>query len=99
MTTAREGGTGEGIIHFGSIRLRVTGTGDLRMRLLSLDDEFAEDLANLPLRERSGMEPTVPTNFISQRAALELSTTNINEYMKINRIIIFAKEVFSSFPE
>lgn len=97
--TAREGGTGEGVQHFNAVRLRITGTGNFKMKLFSFDDEFAEELAELPLKERNFKEPTVPTNFISQRAALEIKTTNINEYFKINRIIIFAREIFTSYPE
>lgn len=97
--TAREGGSGEGLIHFNAVRLRVNGTGNLKLTLFSLDDEFEEQMSDLPMRESSGIEPTMPTNFITQRASLEIKTTNINEYLKINRIIIFGKEVFTSYPE
>lgn len=97
--TAREGGSGEGIQHFNAVRLRVTGTGNLKMKMNSLDDEFVDDLSDLPIKESSGIEPTTPCNFISQRAALEIKTTNIDEYFKINRIIIFSKEIFTSYPE
>jgi len=97
--TAREGGTGEGVVHFNAVRLRVTGTGNLKMKMLSLDDEFSDDLSDLPIKEKSGIEPTMPCNFMAQRMALEIKTVNINEYFKINRIIIFSREVFTSFPE
>jgi len=97
--TARESGSGEGIQHFNAVRYRVTGTGFLKSKFYSLDDEFTDTLADLPMREKSAIEPTIPCNVISQRVALEISTVNINEYFKINRIIIFSKEIFTSFPE
>jgi len=89
---------GENIIHVGSIRIRANGTGNLRMRLLSLDDILIKTLVPLPMTTTSDRQPTRLANFMSQRISLEMSTTAINEIFKINRVILFAKEVFVEFP-
>ena len=88
----------ENILHFGGIRLRVNGVGNLQMELLSLDDDRSVNLKELPITPRPGLEPTRRVNFKSQRTRLKIFTTKMNEYAKVNRIIIFAKQSSTSFP-
>jgi len=88
----------ESILHFGAIRVRVVGDGNLKAKLSSLDDSFSQDLVPLAMESASGIQPTRLANFNSQRALLELKTTEINEYFKINRIIFFIKELYTSYP-
>lgn len=98
MRTARESSTGENISHFTAIRMRVVGQGSLRMKLYSLDDIESATLTPFTLESTSARQPTRLANFMQQRASLELETTEINEYFRINRIIFFTKETFSSYP-
>ena len=93
-----EGSSGENISHFAAIRIRVTGTGFLRMRVLSLDDVKTKTLVPFTLATTSRIIPTRLVNFMEQRASFELKTTEIDERFRINRIIIFTKEVFTSYP-
>jgi len=89
---------GETIVHFTAIKLRVIGTGNLLMTLYSLDKVISEVLVPIPMTLLSDRQPTRLANFQTQKASLELKTTVLNEIFKINRIIVFAKEVFADFP-
>ena len=97
VVTAREGSVEGNIIHFTAIRMRVVGQGNLNMTLFSLSDETSQVLVPFPLGTGRIM-PTRLANFMEQMASLELETTEINDYFKINRIVIFTKEIFTSYP-
>lgn len=88
----------EDICHYGAVRLRVTGTGNLRMTFYSLDDESSSALVPIVMANTTGREPLRLANFISQRGMLEISTTAINEKFRINRVIIFEKMLWTSYP-
>jgi hypothetical protein len=98
-TTAREGSrTAENIAHFTAVRMRVIGQGDLKMTMYSLDDIKSKELVPFALTSTARIQPTRLANFMEQRASLELYTTELNDYFRINRIIIFSKETFTSYP-
>jgi|SRR5438552_11006643 len=84
--------------HIVGIRLRVTGSGNLHLALLGLDDIQRSELKTLPLSSTNRFEPMVLSNFQSQRVRLELKTTEIDERMDVSRIIIFAKPVAVEYP-
>lgn len=97
-TALIEGSSGENISHFASIRIRVTGVGLLRMTIYSLDDVRSKVLTPITMQVTNRIIPSRLVNFIEQRAAFELKTTTMGEYVRINRIVIFMKEVFTSYP-
>lgn len=88
----------ESILHFGAVSIRVNGEGILRMTLIGLDETRTKTLNILTMATSPGKEPTVLSNFNSQRARLRLETTAIDEYMKVNRVVLWVKEVSTSFP-
>lgn len=88
----------ENIVHFTGLKLRVNGTGDLLPRLLSLDNVLTSSLVAIPMVTTTERQLVRLCNFQTQRAALELKTGSINDIFRINRIIIYVKEVFSEFP-
>lgn len=87
----------EDILHFVSAKFRVTGSGNLRATLYSLDDSRSVELKALPI-QNNGIEPTRLTNFRSQRARLKVYTTKINEHVEINRIVVYAKASAKNYP-
>jgi hypothetical protein len=93
-----QGSSGEYISHFNAIRIRAIGTGSLKLTLYSLQDIRFQQLADLPLAEATNIQPTRLANFMEQRASLELGTTSINDYFRINRILVFTKPTFTSYP-
>jgi hypothetical protein len=86
------------INHYHAVRLRVVGSGSLQMRFLSLDEIDQSVLVPLTMATTSAREPTRLASFKSQRAQLEIKTTEIDERFRISKIIIYAKAVETSFP-
>lgn len=97
--TANLGSAGENIVHFNGVRLRVQGQGVLKSKLVSQDDIFSQDLRDLTMAEKTAFQPTLLANFSQQRAYYRLGTTERLEWFRINRIIIFSRELFSSYPQ
>lgn len=93
-----EPSSGENISHFAAIRIRVTGNAQLRMAVYSIDDVRSKTLVPLTVTSANRIQPTRLVNFMEQRASFELKTTDIDEKFRINRIVIFSKEVFTSYP-
>lgn len=92
------GSHAEEILHFAGIRIRVTGSGNLDLQFQSLDGVDRQTLSPLVMSTVTAREPTRLANFISQRGALVISTNVINEIFRINRVIVFAKPIWSQFP-
>lgn len=93
-----EGSSGEYISHFASIRIRVTGGGQLRMYIFSLDDIKYKTLVPFTMVRWNRIIPSRIVNFKSQRACFEIKIASINEYFRIHRIIIFTKATDTSYP-
>jgi len=92
------GSSGENISHFGHIRLRVIGTGNLKPTYFSFQDVRSQALVPLPMSLTTNIEPLRLGNFNEQRASLELKTTNINDYFRINRILVYTKFFATEYP-
>jgi hypothetical protein len=88
----------ENILHFAAVRMRVTGSGLLRMKFYNLDETSTQELVPFTMNTAPGLEPTRLANFNSQRARLKVYTNALDESFKINRIILFARQIWSSFP-
>lgn len=93
-----EGSTGENIQHFSTIRVRATGAGNLKMTAYSLDDVRSKTLVPLAITATNRIIPNRIVNFVEQRVSFELKTTEMDEHFRINRIVIFVKEIFTSHP-
>lgn len=89
----------EYINHFNAVRIRVNGTGTLRMTLYSQDEVNSHTLPTLTMAALPAKQPTVLCNFMSQRAMLDGRTTAQSERFLIRRILVFVKPVFSSYPQ
>ena len=97
-TARSHGSSGEFISHFNAVRMRVNGTGALKLTLFSLDDEDWQQLADIEMAERTDRQPTVLANFVHQRCSLEIKTTTKNDHFRINRIILFSRFFASEYP-
>ena len=95
---ASQGSSGENIQHFSTIRIRATGNGSLKIRVRSLDNVRAKILVPVPLQAVNRIQPNRIVNFNEQRASFEITTLEMNEYYRLNRIIIYTKEIFTSYP-
>ena len=88
----------EEVIHYAAVTFRVNGTGNLRPTFYGFDNILSEILVPLVMNSTPGQEPTRLSNFKGQRARLKVETTAINEVFRINRIIIYAKPIYTQFP-
>lgn len=95
---SKVGGSVDNIKHFTGVRMRVTGSGSLKMTMFSEDDIFSQVLVPFTMLNTTNIRPTRLMNFQHQQAILEGKTTEINERFRINRIIIYARDVFTQFP-
>lgn len=88
----------ESILHFGAIRLRVHGTGNLTPTLFNMDksDQFTPNSYNLD--NVDGTEPLVLTNLNTQRAILRLETNTQGAFFQVSRIVIYQKPIWEDYP-
>ena len=89
----------EPINHYHSVRLRVTGSGNLKGSFYSLDDVNSQVLTSLSMNGTTNILPTILLNFKEQRAAVEFKTTEIDETFRISKMIIFVKPLWTSYPQ
>lgn len=96
--TKSHGSSGENISHFNAVRMRVIGQGSLKLTMHSMQSIRTKQLVDIPMSMQTNKQPIRLANFMEQRAALEISTNSINDYFRINRIIVFSREVFTEYP-
>lgn len=87
------------ILHFGAVRYRVNGDGNLLSYLSDLDNVNTSQLTNIAMVMSTSRESVLLANFNSQRACLIIQTTAIDEAFTISKIIIFVKPVASGYPQ
>ncbi len=88
----------ENICHFNAVRIRLVGSGNLDMEMIPMDSTDGQVLEPFVMVAATNIQPTRLMNTIEQRAMLKISTDDQDEIFKINRIIIYSKELFSSYP-
>lgn len=89
----------ENILHFTGVTYRVTGSGTLRTTIKGLDGTTTQTLATYSMTSTPGREPTILANFNGQRALFRVEITAIDEKFNINRMVVFTKPLWSSFPQ
>lgn len=87
------------LLHFGFAILRVTGSGDLKSTLYSLDDFRSFSMPIIPMAISTNREPLILGNFTEQRACFEFRTTELDETFKIGKIVLYVKVVATGYPQ
>lgn len=85
--------------HYGSIRLRVNGSGALDLTLYSYDEVNSDIQTPLTMAASTAVAPTVLSNFTEMKAKLRGKVDAFGEWFEISQIIIYTKPVASSFPQ
>jgi len=93
-----EGSSGENVQHFSHLRMRINGISTFRAAIRSIDYLKDKELVAIPVQTRNRIQSVRLVNFVEQRACLEFAHLTINEYVRINRIIVYAKEIYTSHP-
>ena len=89
---------GEIINHFNGVRIRVIGTGELRLKLQSLSQTKTVTLVPITMTTATNQQPRRLANFSQQRAQLRGYTTDFGDNFVITRIVVFVKPMFNEFP-
>lgn len=89
----------DNLIHFGGVRYRISGSGNLLSTYLGMDSVLTNTLAAIALSNTPGREPFLLANLVSQRARLQFTTTVINEVAKVNRVILYTKDIYTGYPQ
>jgi len=90
--------TQDNIVHYTSVRMRIIGSGSLLMTMYTQDEIYSSTLVPFTMKATTNIRPTRLMNFQHQRAYLEGKTIVSGEWFKINKIVIYAKEVFVDYP-
>lgn len=85
-------------LHAVGVRYRLTGSGSFLTTLRSLDSVETVNLDDITMTSVASREPTIISNFISQRIQLQGRTDEINDRFTISRIAIFIKPISESYP-
>jgi hypothetical protein len=85
--------------HYNAVRLRVTGSGTLKGQLQTMNEIYTDTFANLTLQATDDSSPVLLANLTSERASLYLYTDQIDDQFAISRIVVFLKQVATSFPQ
>jgi hypothetical protein len=87
------------IQHYNAVRVRVKGSGNLRMTLYSLDEVYSQTLVPLVMNSTTNIAKTQLVNFTQQRAKLRIETTAIDEVFEFNQISVYVKPIYTSLPQ
>jgi len=98
FVTAFFGDKEENIMHCAGVRVRITGSGSIHQVLQSLDTINTEELADLTLHTKNNENPFILANFIDQKICLRVYMDQINDFMNVNKIILFLKQLFTDYP-
>jgi len=95
---ASEGSSGGNIQHFSHLRIRINGISDLKTVVHSTDYVKSKELVPVVVRLLTRLQSVRIVNVVEQRASFEFAHLNMDYYVKINRIVIYAKEIYTSTP-
>jgi len=89
---------GEDIHHFSHLRVRINGISDLKAVVHSMDYVKSKQLVPIVVRLFTRVQSVRLVNFVEQRASFEFAHLNMDYYVKINRIVIYMKKIYTSHP-
>lgn len=93
-----KGSSGD-ILHFGAVRVRVSGTGNLLVSINSLQSTQIDNLTPQAMTSATDRELISLANFNNQRGQIRIGTSQIGEYFNISKIVVFVKPVATGFPQ
>jgi len=87
------------VLHFGAVRFRVNGSGNLNVSINSLHNVRINNLFDIPMSVFSDIEPLDLANFSNQRGQIRVGTSSIGESFVISKIVVFTKFIYSGYPQ
>lgn len=89
----------DNINHLGSVRIRVKGSGNLKIKAYSLDFINESQLPNIGMAVGTNKVETVLADFKEQKMQLEIGTTEENEYFVLSRVIPYLRPIATEYPQ
>lgn len=90
---------GQYLNHTTAVRLRITGSGLLHTRLISMDNVADQQLVDLTLESTTDRYKTLLANFTKERAQLEVKIDGLGEHFLCRGLIIFTKPIATGYPQ
>lgn len=87
------------ISHYAGTRIGMTGQGTIKQIFQSADYINTLQFGNVILRTSNNRSPFSLANFTDQHAALRVYMDQLDDYMRVDKIVIFAKPVFTGYPQ
>ena len=94
-----QGSLSNGVSHYGAVRYRIIGSGNLTTTLNSLQNVESQVLAPIALTNPNDRMPTILANFSKEQISITFETNEIDEYFRINRIILYVKPLWAGYPQ
>lgn len=86
------------ICHFGLVRFRITGTGNLQITLTGEDGVSSVSPPSIALSTSPGEEPDRFINFINEKMSMKLRTNLFGEKFTLSRVDVMVKPLWASRP-
>lgn len=86
------------IHHFGCLKFRVTGTGNMNVLLTGEDGSLPTSVGSIPLSSAPGGEPEKLINFTNEKMSVKLRTSLFGERFVLSQIITYLKPMWAKRP-
>jgi len=86
------------VFNFTSLKLRALGFGDVQVKLFGLDGVNEYPVREIGLTQTPGKEYGRLTNLVSERCAVELELVNASEYIRVQKLTLFAYPLWAERP-
>jgi hypothetical protein len=86
------------INHFSGLKFRVTGTGNLEIRIYGEDDSNPEDVPVIALSSAPGMDYETIINYVAERMSVRFRVDSINERYTFSSLYVWGKALWLRRP-
>lgn len=87
------------VYHYTGARMRIRGSGNLKITLSSIDDALVVTAPDLTLNLAPGKPLYRGWNFTSERCAVKLRMTGPGDYFSLTHFSLFYKQLWATRPE
>lgn len=90
---------GSNVLHGGGIRVRVTGSGNLRSAMVGFDNLIVNQMVDVPLAATNSRKVDRLGNIISQGIKWRLHQDGtVGDYMRVNDVTVYIKQIWTQYP-
>jgi hypothetical protein len=86
------------VSHYAGTRMGISGQGTVKQVLQSVDYIHTLQFGNNILRTSNNRSPFSLANFVDQHASVRIYMDQLDDFMRVDQLIIFIKPVFTDYP-